>query len=195
MKNVKLANKEGKTKKVNVRFSLAYLIFGPLYYLYKVMIVRGILLSLVYVLVIYKGLFPLIKTGLINIGINADYLTFIDKIGEIYWWLIGALVALHILLAFITPRAVIRKLLKNGYVPFSEIDTQILIKHNLVKVGTMSYLSSFKPIDGVKGKIKMENNKELDKELNELKELLKDGMITKDEYEKKRAMAIMNAKE
>ena len=59
------------------------------------------------------------------------------------------------------------------------------------KVGTLSYLSAFKTVDGVQGKIKMGNSKTLEKELQELKELLKEGMITKDEYETKRAMAIM----
>ena len=83
--------------------------------------------------------------------------------------------------------------MKKGYVPYSEIDTQILIKHDIVKVGTMCYLSSFKAIDGVQGKIKMGNSKDLDKELEELKQLLKEGMLTKDEYETKRAMAIMRS--
>ena len=41
------------------------------------------------------------------------------------------------------------------------------------------------------GKIKVGNSKDLQKELDELKQLLKEGMITKDEYETKRAMAIM----
>ena len=87
----------------------------------------------------------------------------------------------------------IRKLFKKGYVPYAEIDTQILIKYNLVKVGTLCYLSSFKAVDGVQGKIKMGNSKNLEKELDELKQLLKEGMINKDEYETKRAMAIMRS--
>ena len=54
-------------------------------------------------------------------------------------------------------------------------------------------MSSFKAVDGVQGKIKMGNSKDLAKELEELKQLLKEGMISKDEYETKRAMAIMRS--
>jgi hypothetical protein len=192
MKKVTLANTNGETKEVGIHFSFGYLIFGPLYYLYKLMIVRGLLLALVYVLVLWKGLFALIKTGLVNAGVTAN-LAFLDKLGELYWWLLGALIVVHILLAFITPRAVVKKLFKKGYVPYCEIDTQMLIKHNLAKVGTLCYLSSFKAIDGVQGRIKMGNSKDLQKELDELKQLLKEGMISKDDYETKRAMAIMRS--
>jgi hypothetical protein len=81
--------------------------------------------------------------------------------------------------------------MKDGYAPYCEIDTQLLIKYKLAKVGTQCYLASFKAIDGVQGKIKMGNSKDLAKELEELKQLLKEGMLTKDEYETKRAQAIM----
>ena len=43
-----------------------------------------------------------------------------------------------------------------------------------------------------KGKIKIENTAELSKKLDELAQLLKEGMITKDEYNTKRAQALMN---
>ena len=44
----------------------------------------------------------------------------------------------------------------------------------------------------MQGKIKIENTEELNKKLEELAELLKSGMITKDEYNTKRAEALMN---
>ena len=87
---------------------------------------------------------------------------------------------------------VIKKLLRRGYVPYSEIDAQLLVKHSLTKVGTMCYLANFKPVNGVQGKIKIENSAELSKKLEELAQLLKEGMITKDEYNTKRAEALMN---
>ena len=192
MKKVTFARaRDEKTKEVFLRFSFGYLLLGPIYYLLKVMIVRGVLLTLLYAVLIYPKSFELIKMGLVRVGVPEGNLAFLDKVGGMYWWLIGALVVIHVLLAFITPRAVVKKLLRNGFVPYCEIDTQMLIKHNLAKVGTLCYLSSFKPINGVQGKIPMGNSKDLDKELEELKELLKEGMITKDEYETKRAEAIM----
>ena len=193
MKRVTFANTKAETKEVNINFSLGYFLLGPIYYLYKVMIVRGILLLLAYVAIIYKGFFPLVKDVLVHFGVNGENLGFFDTLGEFYWWLLGILAVVHVVLTLITPRMVIKKLLKRGFVPYCEIDTQILIKHNLVKVGTLCYLSSFKAIDGVQGKIKMGNSKDLQKELDELKELLKEGMITKDEYETKRAQAIMRS--
>ena len=39
----------------------------------------------------------------------------------------------------------------------------------------------------------MGNSKNLIKELDELKDLLKEGMLSKDDYEKKRAEAIMRS--
>ena len=192
MKKVTLANTNGETKELGVRFSLGYLFFGPLYYLYKVMIVRGLLLLLLYVVALWRGVFPLVKELLIKAGATID-LSFLDKLHDMHWWILGILLVVHVLLTCITPRAVIKKLFKKGYVPYSEIDTQRLIKHNLVKVGTLCYLSSFKAVDGVQGKIKMGNSKNLAKELEELKQLLKEGMLTKDEYETKRAMAIMRS--
>lgn len=193
MKKVTLANVNGETKEVVVGFSFGYLCFGPFYYLYKLMIVRGILLLLGYIAIIFRECPLLVKDLLIKTGIAESNLTFFDKMHGAYWWLLGILAAVHVLLAFITPRAEIKKLCKKGYVPYSEIDAQLLIKHNLAKVGTLSYLGSFKSVDGVQGKIKMGNSKNLEKELEELKQLLKEGMITKDEYETKRAMAIMRS--
>ena len=192
MKRVTFANTAGETKEVNVRLSLGYLFFGPLYYLYKVMIVRGLILALVYVAVIYRGFLPLVKDLLIKWGVNGDLAIF-DKLYDSYFWLLGILAVVHILLVLITPRFVVKKLYKKGFVPYAEIDTQILIKHNLAKVGTLCYLSSFKAIDGVQGKIKMGNSKDLQKELDELKQVLQEGMITKDEYATKRARAIMRS--
>lgn len=193
MKRVTLANTNGDTKEINVRFSLGYFFLGPLYHLLKVMIVRGILLSILYVAVIYRDLLRIVKEALINKGVNAESLTIMDTLYDSYWWLLGILAVIHILMTIITPRMLIKKAFRKGFVPYSEIDTQLLIKHNLAKVGTLCYLSSFKAKDGVQGKIKMGNSKDLEKELDELKQLLKEGMITKDEYETKRAEAIMRS--
>ena len=193
MKRVTLAKPTGETKELNVLFSLGYLLLGPIYLLLKGVILRGLFLTLVYVIVIYNGSFELIKSLLVDVGVEEGNLAFLDKLNDAYWLLLGALAVIHALLVFITPRIRIKKLFKKGFVPYCEIDTQILIKHNLVKVGTLCYLSSFKPIDGVQGKIKMGNSKNLDKELLELKQLLKEGMITKDQYETKRAQAIMRS--
>lgn len=193
MKKVTFAKATGETKEINVRLSLGYFFFGPLYLLFKGVIVRGIILTLVYAAVIYWDTFGLTKDLLVKMGVEVGGLDFLDKLQTLYWWLLGALAVVHLTLTLIAPRILVRKVLKQGYVPYSEIDTQILIKHNLAKVGTLCYLSSFKAIDGVQGKIKMGNSKDLQKELDELKQLLKDGMITKDEYETKRAQAIMRS--
>lgn len=193
MKKVTLANTQGQAKEIGVRFSLGYLLLGPIYYFIKNMVVRGLLLLALYVLALWYGLFPLLHTWLISINVPNTYIDWMLQVNEFYWIIVGVLAVIHLLLCFITPRAVIRKACKKGYVPYCEIDTQILIKHNLAKVGTQCYLSSFKAIDGVQGKIKVGNSKDLQKEIDELKELLKEGMITKDEYETKRAMAIMRS--
>lgn len=193
MKTVTLAKSNGEVKEINVYFSLEYLLFGPLYYFYKVIIVRGLLLTFAYVVIIWKGFFQLIKQMFMSWGVAESGLVFFDKLGDWYWFLIAGLALVHVVLAFITPRLVIKRAMKDGYSPYCEIDTQILIKHKLAKVGTQCYLASFKAIDGVQGKIKMGNSKELAKELDELKQLLKEGMLTKDEYETKRAQAIMRS--
>lgn len=193
MKKVTLVNTNGDTKEISVRFSFGYFFFGPLYHFFKVMIVRGLLLSILYFVVIYRDLMRIIKDLLVEKGINPESLKVMDFVYDRYCWLLGVLGVVHILLALITPRMVIKKSFRQGYVPYSEIDTQLLIKHNLAKVGTLCYLSSFKSKDGVQGKIKMGNSKDLQKELDELKQLLKEGMLTKDEYETKRAQAIMRS--
>jgi uncharacterized membrane protein len=190
MKRVTFANTEGNAKEVNIKISFGHLLFGPFYYLAKGMVFRGILLLLLYVVVLWYGLFDLIHPLLAG-HVPGMYIDWMLHVKNFYWILVGILAVIHVLLVFITPRAVVKRLFKKGYVPYCEIDTQMLIKGNLAKVGTQCYLSSFKAIDGVQGKIKIGNSKDLQKELDELKELLKEGMITKDEYETKRAMAIM----
>lgn len=191
MKSVTLAKASGESKEINLYFSLEYLLFGPVYYLWKVMIVKGLTLSLLYVAVIWKGFFTFAKQLLVGWGVAEIGLGFFDTLDQWYWYLLIGLGVLHLILCFLTPRFVIKKAMKSGFVPYCEIDTQLLIKHKLAKVGTQCYLSSFKPIDGVQGKIKMGNSKDLAKQLDELKQLLKEGMLTKDEYETKRAEAIM----
>lgn len=190
MKKVTVANTAGNAKEVNVKISFGYLFFGPFYYLAKGMVIRGILLLLLYAIVLWYGVFDLIHPLLVGL-VPGMYIDWMLKVKDFYWPLLGALAVVHVLMVFIAPRKYIKRLFKKGYVPYCEIDTQMLIKANLAKVGTQCYLSSFKAIDGVQGKIKVGNSKDLQKELDELKELLKEGMITKDEYETKRAMAIM----
>ena len=152
------------------------------------------MLALVYVFGIWRGCGSLLVDLLSSLlGINDSSIEFLKLPGQHYWVTLGIIVGLHIILSFITPKVVIKKLLhKNGYVPYSEIDAQLLVKHSLAKVGTMCYLANFKPINGVQGKIKIENTAELNKKLEELAQLLKEGMITKDEYNTKRAQALMN---
>lgn len=190
MKKVTLCNRLGETKEVQLDLSLGYLLLGPIYLYIKGMILRAISLTLVYIVMLWKGIFSLLKDGLISLGVSSN-LEFLDTLDSLYWWLLGFLIVFHVIYALVLPRIEVKKLFKKSYVPYSEIDTQLLIKVNLAKVGTLSYLSAFKTVDGVQGKIKMGNSKTLEKELQELKELLKEGMITKDEYETKRAMAIM----
>ena len=190
MKRVTLANTEGNAKEVGIKISFGYLLFGPFYMLARGMIFRGILLLLAYVAILWYGLFDLLH-ALLNGHVPGMYIDWMTHVKELYWWLVGVLVVVHVLMVFVANRAYIKRLFKKGYVPYCEIDTQMLIKHNLAKVGSQCYLSSFKAIDGVQGKIKVGNSKDLQKELDELKQLLKEGMITKDEYETKRAMAIM----
>ena len=191
MSTVTFARPTGEHKEINVHFSVGYFLFGPLYLLFKGVILRGLVLALAYVVILWKGLFGNIKSLLVNWGVNETHLGFFDKLGEWYWYLMIGLAIAHVILTFVVPRIIVRKTLRNGFVPYCEIDTQILIKNRLAKVGTLCYLSSFKAIDGVQGKIKMGNSKDLGQELEELKQLLKDGMLTKDEYEAKRAEAIM----
>lgn len=191
MKSVTLAKASGEAKEVNIYFSFGYLLLGPIYSIYKGIIARGILLLLTYVAIIWKGCFPLIKKLVILTGVEASKLSFFDKLGEWYMYLLIGLLVVHLLLTFIFPRIYVKKLLKDGFVPYCEIDAQMLVRARLVKVGTIAYLASFNAIDGVQGKIKMGNSKNLAKELEELKELLKEGMLSKDEYETKRAEAIM----
>ena len=127
----------------------------------------------------------------LSLGVEESNLKLFDSLNDNYLYLLIGLFVVHVILAFVTPRVIIKRTMKDGYAPYCEIDTQLLIKHKLAKVGTQCYLASFKAIDGVQGKIKMGNSKDLAKELEELKQLLKEGMLTKDEYETKRAQAIM----
>ncbi len=191
----KLVKRSGESKNLSLIFSWQYLIFGPFYYLYYKMFLRFLVLALIYVFAIWKQCGIYLAKLFVNIGINAKYVEFLKVPGKHYFITLGVLAFVHLLMCFITPRVVVSKLLKKkGYVPYSEVDAQLLVKYSLVKVGTKCYLSNFKPINGVQGKIKIENTAELNKKLEELANLLKEGMITKDEYNAKRAEALMNVK-
>ncbi len=189
----KLVKRSGETKEMSLVFSIGYFFFGPLYYLFYKMIWRFLLLAVIYVFGIWKNLGAILVDFLVSKGVAEKYISFLEVPGKFYLITLGVIIGLHIVLCFITPKIVVKKLLrKKGYVPYSDIDAQLLIKHSLAKVGTMSYLANYKPVHGVQGKIKIENTEDLNKKLEELAQLLKEGMITKDEYNKKRAEALMN---
>lgn len=188
-----LVKRTGESKELSLIFSVGYFFLGPIYYLIYGRFFRFLLLSILYVFGLWKECGTLIANLLVKMGVNSNYVDFLKVPGENYLISIGVIVGLHIVISFITPKIIIRKLLhKRGYVPYSEIDAQLLVKHSLAKVGTIPYLANFKPINGVQGKIKIENTAELNKKLDELAQLLKEGMITKDEYNTKRAEALMN---
>ncbi len=189
----KLVKRTGEEKELSLVFSWGYFFFGPLYYLFYKFVFRFLLLAALYVFCIWKNAGVMLIKGLNLLGIQSKYLAFLKLPGQNYFITLGVIIGIHVILCFITPKVVVKKLLrKKGYVPYSEVDVQLLIKHSLAKVGTVSYLANFKPVHGVQGKIKIENTEELNKKLEELAELLKSGMITKDEYNTKRAEALMN---
>ena len=157
------------------------------------MIARSLLLLVAYVFCIWRGAGKLLVDVFVALGVNSKYVSFLEIPGKYYFITLGVIIGVHLILCFVTPKVVVRKLLhKKGYVPYSEVDAQLLVKYSLAKVGTMCYLANNKPIKGVQGKIKIENSQELNKKLDELAQLLKEGMITKDEYNRKRAEALMN---
>lgn len=189
----KLIKRSGETKELSLIFSLGYFFFGPLYYLFYKMVLRSFILVLLYVFCIWKNAGILLLNLITSWGVEAKFLAFLKIPSNHYFITLGVIIGFHLLMCFITPKVMVKKLIrKRGYVPYSEIDAQLLVKHSLAKVGTMCYLSNHKPIRGVQGKIKIENTEDLNKKLEELAELLKSGMITKDEYNIKRAEALMN---
>lgn len=188
-----LVRRTGEKKELSLIFSWGYFFFGPFYYLAYKRFFRFFILTAVYVFGFWKQCGTLLVELLSKWGVDAEYIEFLKIPGEYYWITLGVMIVLHVAISFITPKIIIKRLLhKRGYVPYSEIDAQLLVKHSLVKVGTVPYLANFKPINGVQGKIKIENTAELNKKLDELAQLLKEGMITKDEYNTKRAEALMN---
>lgn len=190
---VKLVKRTEESKELSLVFSLGYFCFGPFYYLVYKMGWRFFFLLLLYVFTIWKSCGALLVKLFTSFGIDESIVGFLKIPGNNYWITLGIILGIHVILSFVTSKAIIKKIMrKDGYVPYSEIDAQLLVKHSLAKVGTMCYLANFKPINGVQGKIKIENTAELDKKLNELAQLLKEGMITKDEYNRKRAEALMN---
>lgn len=191
----KLVKRSGEEKELSLIFSWGYFFFGPFYYLYYKFVVRFILLAVLYAFSIYKNSGVMLIKLLASWGIAEKYVSFLEFPGKYYFVTLGIIIGFHIIMCFTTPKVIVGHLLhKKGYVPYSEIDAQLLVKYSLAKVGTKCYLSNNKPIHGVQGKIKIENAEDLNKKLDELAELLKEGMITKDEYNKKRAEALMNVK-
>ena len=190
---VTLVKRTGEHKKLSLIFSGGYFFFGPLYYLFNKLIFKGMILVVLYVYAIWMNLGDLLIDLLMSAGIEKNAISFLSIPGQYYFITLGVLLGVHIILSFATPKILIKKLLrKRGYVPYSEVDAQLLVKYSLAKVGTKCYLSNYKPINGVQGKIKISNTAELSKKLDELAQLLKEGMITKDEYNTKRAEILMN---
>lgn len=188
-----LVKRSGENKKLSLIFSWGYFFFGPLYYLFNKLIFRGLILLVVYVYALWMNSGDLFVDALVSAGVTESAVSFLSVPGQYYFVTLGILLGLHVILSFATPKILIRKLLhKRGYVPYSEVDAQLLVKYSLAKVGTKCYLSNYKPINGVQGKIKISNTEELSKKLDELAQLLKEGMITKDEYNTKRAEVLMN---
>ena len=191
----KLVKRTGEEKELSLVFSWPYFFFGPLYYLYYKFVFRFLILAVVYVFCIWKNAGSLLVEKLISLNLKEQYVSFLEVPGKYYYITLGILIGIHIILCFATPKVVVKKLLhKKGYIPYSEIDAQLLVKYSLAKVGTKCFLSNYKPIHGVQGKIKIENTVDLNKKLDELAQLLREGMITKDEYNTKRAEALMNVK-
>lgn len=189
----KLIKRSGEYKELSLIFSIGYFFLGPIYYLLYKRFWRFLVLSVIYVFGLWKQCGEYLFEFAISRGLDIKYIEFLKVPGQYYWITLGVVVGLHIVISFVTPKIIIKKLLhKQGYVPYSEIDAQLLVKYSLAKVGTVPYLANFKPINGVKGKIKIENTAELNKKLEELASLLKDGMITKDQYNTKRAEVLMN---
>lgn len=191
----KLVKRSGEEKELSLIFSWGYFFFGPFYFLYYNFILRFLLASLIYTFCIWKNAGVKLVGLLTSWGVKENLVAFLEVPGKYYFITLGVIIGIHIILCFVLPKLVVKKLLhKKGYMPYSEIDAQLLVKYALAKVGTKCYLSNYKPIHGVQGKIKIENTEDLNKKLDELAELLKEGMITKDEYNTKRAEALMNVK-
>ena len=111
---------------------------------------------MLYTFCIWKDAGNMLIRLLISIGINERYLSFIAIPGNHYYVTLGVIIGLHIVISFMASKVVISKLLRRyGYVPYSEIDAQLLVKYSLAKVGTKCYLSNNKPIKGVQGKIEV----------------------------------------
>ena len=190
---VKLVKRNGEMKELLLNFSWGYFFFGPLYYLFYKLFWRAFLLILIYVFCIWKDAGTYLVKMLSSLGIDSKYVKFLEIPGDNYLITIGIIIGIHIVLSFISSKIIAKILLqKRGYVAYSEIDAQALVKYSLAKVGTKSFLGNFKSVKGVQGKIKIKNTEDLDKKLEELAQLLKEGMITKDEYNTKRAEALMN---
>ena len=189
----KLIRRTGETKEMSLFFCWGYFFFGPLYFLFHGLFFRFLVLILIYAFGLWKNAGLKMIEIVQSLGVNEEFVSFLKVPGKHYYITLGVIVGIHVLMCFISSKLVTKVLLrKKGFIPYSEIDAQLLVKHSLVKVGTKSYLSNFKSIRGVQGKIKIENTEELNKKLDELAELLKSGMITKDEYNTKRAQALMN---
>ena len=192
---VKLVKRNGESKELSLVFSVGYLLLGPIYYLIYKHFWKFVGLTFLYVFAIWKQCGYYLVKLFAEMGVNSKYVSFLEIPGKNYWITLGVIVGIHIVLCFVTNKVLIKQLLKRrGFVPYSEVDAQILVKYSLAKVGTIPYLANFKPINGVQGKIKIENTAELNKKLDELAQLLKEGMINKDEYNAKRAEALMNVK-
>lgn len=181
----------GDKRSVTLGFSLFYFLFGPLYLFWRLFIVRFFILLPIYLIGIWPKCLVHFGVWLNTLGVETKFTNFLAYPYEYKLYAYIAIGLIHLVVSLIVPRIEVKRLLKKAYVPFSELDTQKLIKHNLVQVGTQSYLSSFAPIDGVGREIKVKTVKDFEFHLEQLKRLLQSGMISKDEYNTKRALIIM----
>lgn len=193
---VNLKNNKGKVKKINLNFSFLYFFLGPVYFLLKGYFFRFLLSSFLYVTLIWSNFLNLIYSFLnnyIQMPSIVEEISLLPKEEPIYSFILLGIV--HLLFSILTPRVIVKKSLKKkDFHPQKEIDTQKLIKYNLVKVGRKSYDEIFYPKEGLSGKIKISDQKEIKKEIDNLAKLLKNGMITQDEYNEKRIHLIMSNK-
>lgn len=189
---VNFADKTSKRKRVFLGFSIGYFLLGPIYFLFTGRFLRFIAGSLLYILLLWQGAWPYLASLVDQLNILTQVINNILSFTSAYWrFFFIVLIVLHIFMTIRVPRLKARRLIKKGYMPFSQLDVQKLIKKNLVKIGALSYLDTFGPKDGVGGQIKVKNDRDLMFHLDQLAKLLRDGIISKDEYNEKRAMIIM----
>jgi hypothetical protein len=191
---VVFSNLKGDKKAVRLGFSFGYFILGPFYLLFKKRFGRFVILAALYTLGLWAGAGVQIASWLQGLGLDSKYTEFLHLPNDHYLYSVIVIALLHLIMTVYTPKIIARKILRKGYIPFSELDTQKLIKYRLVRVGCKSFLSAFTPVEGVPGKIVVHNEKEYEYHIEQITSLLRGGIITKDEYNARRAAIFMDKK-